>query len=166
MRRSLLPYRLAVVPVFVLALAPGHARERPTVVKGPRAILLYGGPLAAPVVVQTRAATSLFLRALAPDTATAAADTIRGSGTSGTVSVAIFWSPRPFGLPEDTLPAAAYQPLEAADQRGRLYPARGGAPALLVLDVGTGFPSVRRRVTAKAARMLVERGAPVALLLP
>ena len=135
------------------------------VVASPRAILLHGGSLAAPVVLQTRAATSLFLAALAPDTAGAAPDTVRGGATSRTVLVAVFWSPRPFGLPEDTLPATAFHPVHS-DQQGRLYPASRGSPALLVLDPGSGFPPRRSRITARAARMLEERGIPARLLLP
>lgn len=162
---SLLRNRCVLTPVLFLALATGHTPERHTLVKSPRAIVLYGGPLAKPVVIQTRTATSVFLGALVPDTTSATPNTI-GGGTSGTVSVAVFWLPRPFGLPEDTLPAAAFSRVEAADQRGRLYPAGRGAPALLVLDAGSGFPPTRKRLTARAARMLTERGAPVGLLLP
>jgi hypothetical protein len=162
---SLLHYQRALTAVLVLPLAASHSAERHTVVMSPRAVLFYGGPLATPVVLQARAATTFFFAALVRDTS-AAPDTARSTGTSPTVSVAVFWAPRPFGLPEDTLPAAAFRPLEAADQRGRLYPASRGTPALLVIDAGGGFSAARWRMTAKAAGMLAERGAPVRLLLP
>src|SRR5688572_1642733 len=96
---SLLRNQRVLTPVLLLALATGHTPERHTLVKSPRAILLYGETLAQPVVIQTRAATAIFLAALVPDTTSATANSIRDGGTSGTVSVAVFWSPPPFGLP-------------------------------------------------------------------
>lgn len=165
MTRRRLRHRFSLAPVLILALAAGGPPERRPRAS-PRAILFYGGSLPTPVLIQGHAATSLFLGALAPDTAMAASDTIPIQGTAGRVSVAVFWLNRPVGTPEtDTLPVAAFHPFDS-DQRGRLYPAGRRAPALLIIDAGSGFPPARKRVTARAARMLTERGAPVGVLLP
>jgi hypothetical protein len=170
MRMSRVRRVLGLVPIFALGLTGGGAAASRAPVKGPRAILLYGGPLDKPVVVQPRAATAAFLAALIPDTSPAAPNEIptgpAGAGTSGAISVAIFWAPRPFGLPDDTLPVAGFRWPEVADQRGRLYPASRTAPALLVLDASSGFPAARRRVTVTAARLLAERGVPPRLVSP
>jgi hypothetical protein len=87
--------------------------------------------------------------------------------TTGAVSVAIFWSAPPLGLPGDPESAATLRP-EAADQRGHLFPATRTSPALLVLDATspTRFPQVAWRVTPRAARLLSRRGIPARLLAP
>ena len=166
MTRRRLRHRFSLLPALILALAAGPPPDHRSRVASPRAILFYGGPLAAPVVIQGRVATALFLGALVADEATPAADSISSSGPNGQVSVAVFWLSRPFALPEtDTLPVTAFHPFDS-DQKGRLYPARRGKQALLVIDAGSGFPPVRKRVTVRAARMLTERGTPVSVLLP
>jgi hypothetical protein len=165
MTRDRPSHRFTWAPALILALTAGGARESAPHVASPRAILFYGGPLLAPIVIEGRAETSLFLGALVPDRDKSGSDTTPNGGAKGPISIALFWSNRPFGPSEkDTLPIAAFHPFDS-DQRGRLYASNGGKAALIVIHAGSGFPAVRKRMTDRAARMLTERGAPAALLL-
>ncbi len=165
MRLDPLRAHAGLTVALLLALVAGRASEHRALAASPRAILFYGGPLPAPVAIQSRTATAAFLGALEPDAAPAAPDSARRVAGAGAVHVAVFWSASPSWSERDTLPAAAFHPAQS-DQQGRLLPATRGAPAVLVLDAGSGFAPARLRVTARAARMLAERGVPVAMLLP
>jgi hypothetical protein len=159
-------HRFSLATALILALVSGGPTEHHTRVASPRAILFYDGPLRAPVLIQGRVAMSLFLNALTPAEALTDADTIPSRPPDGPVSVAVFWMNRPFGRSEmDTLPVTAFHPFDS-DQRGRLFPSRRGQPALPVIDAGSGFPAARKRMTARAARMLTDRGAAATVLLP
>ena len=144
---------------FMLALLVAGAAVRPAAAAAPRLLMIYGGPLAKPVILDNWAENGSVFGDEMP--------TIKPADLEGRpyLKLALFGGPRWRDYVDAGKPLDALRP-EDANQHGRFYPPFGGAAPLITLDSipGPGWPV--RRVEPRGIAMLVRHDIPMRWELP
>lgn len=147
-----------VAGVVLLVLVTGTT---PALAAGPRVMLVYGPPLAQPVILHDWAENMRLMLAVGED-ATATSGELRRRPFLG---VALFWGMPWVQYAQHGKPLAALRP-EQANQCARFYPAYGRARPLWVFH---GIPgpntSLIRWVSPTGIAILTRHGVPVRLMV-
>jgi hypothetical protein len=124
----------------------------PATAAAPRLIMVYGGPLARPVVLADWWGNLAVITGEAVD--------VRPEGLSARpyLNLALFWGPRWDTYVRDGGSLDALHP-EQANEHARFYPAVGEAPALVESQNIGGL----RRLPPQGAEVLARHGIPVRL---
>ncbi len=147
---------MVLVVLASLALATTTA---PALAKGPRIMLVYGAPLAKPVVMSNWRDNATVMFAAADSTSVMHANLAHRPS----LRVAMFWGLHWMRYMRHHRPLRNVRPAEA-DQFARFYPAYGTRPALFVFDSIPGpYTSLIRRIHAAGLRVLARYGIPIRL---
>lgn len=150
--RRLILLTVLLVAVLVSSINPAFA-------KGPRIMMIYGPPLAKPVLVSNWSDNATIMVA-AHESASLANTRLTGRPS---LRVAMFWGLHWMRYMQHHKPLAAVHPTQA-DQFARFYPAYGTAPALFVFDSIPGpYTSLIRRVGRMGLAVFARYGVPVRL---
>jgi hypothetical protein len=147
---------IIVVGVTLLALT---TISIPVMAAGPRIMIVYGRPLAKPVIVSNWGENETLLVAANDDMSVKHARLkVRPS-----LRVAMFWGMEWVQYMKRHKLLAALHPNQA-NQFARFYPAYGSAPALFVFDSIPGpYTSLIRRIRPEGIAVLARHGIPVRL---
>jgi hypothetical protein len=144
---------LALTALVALAFAS------PTAAAEPRYLMVYGAPLARPVILDDLDENLDFMLAIT-EPAGVGPDALAGRPS---LSLALFWQHQTW---EQYVRAsgslAALRP-EQAEQRGRFYPASGTTEPIVVLDAVPGPGTLVRRVAPQGLAILARHGVPTRL---
>lgn len=151
-----IPRMILLAVLLVVALATSTV---PALAKGPRIMMIYGTPLAKPVVVSNWSDNATIMFA-AHESASLIHARLTGRPS---LRVAMFWGLHWMRYMQHHKPLAAVHPTQA-DQFARFYPAYGTAPALFVFDSIPGpYTSLVCRVGQKGLAVFARYGVPVRL---
>jgi hypothetical protein len=147
-----------VLGVTLLALT---TISTPVMAAGPRIMIVYGRPLATPIIFSNWGENQTLL--------VAANDgmSVKHARLTGRPSlrVAMFWGMEWVQYTKHHKSLAALHPNQA-NQFARFYPAYGSAPALFVFDSIPGpYISLIRRIRPEGIAVLAHHGIPVRLLM-
>ncbi len=145
-----------VVGPILLTLATGVA---PVVAAGPRVLMVYGPPLAKPIILH-HWGENMQLMGAAVDAATVTRAKLKGRPY---LHMALFWGSTWVQYVNQGKPLAALRP-EQANQCTQFYPAYGTASPLMVFDSIPGsYTSLIHRVRPEGIAILARHGIPVRL---
>jgi hypothetical protein len=140
------------LPVVLLVWLSGAL---PVEAAAPRLILVYGPPLAQPVVLDDWQ-ENLTLMVAAAEDAGLSADKLRGRPY---FRLAFFWGPEWTAYVDAGKPLSALRP-EQGNQAGRFYPAVGDAGPVLTFDSIPGPGPLTRRLEPAGVAVLARHGIP------
>jgi len=140
------------LPVVLLAWLSGAL---PVEAAAPRLILVYGPPLAQPVVLDDWQENLTFMVAATED-AGLSADTLRGRPY---FRLAFFWGQEWAAYVDAGKPLSALSP-EQGNQAGSFYPAVGDAGPVLTFDSIPGPGPLTRRLEQAGVAVLARHGIP------
>jgi len=145
-----------IVAVTLLALT---TITTPVMAAGPRIMIVYGRPLAKPVIFSNWGENETLLVA-ANDGMSVKHARLKGRPS---LRVAMFWGMEWVQYMKHHKSLAALHPNQA-DQFARFYPAYGSSPALFVFDNIPGpYTSLIRRIRPEGIAVLARHGIPVRL---
>ena len=149
-----MPYRAhnrSRLPAVILATAILPTWAGIVEAAGPRFIMIYGGTLSKPVILDNWQENIEIMHAVAEG------DEVPAKELSSRpyFELAFFSGSYWVRYAEDGKPTNALHP-DSADQRGRFYPAVAGAPPILAYDVG-----LAHRVGPRGLAILSRHGVPV-----
>jgi len=152
--------RRTFLALGVAALAVA-ALTSPALAKGPRILMVYGSPLAKPIIVNNWANNEKLMFAITDDMSVQHAH-LRGRPY---FRLALFWRETWDQYMKHHKPSTALHPNQA-DQFARFYPAYGASRPLFVLDSIPGpYTSLVRRIRPAGLAVLRRYGVPVRLPL-
>lgn len=149
--------RTIVTVGFALLVVSGAVT--PAVAAGPRIMIVYGKPLAKPVIFSNWGENETLLVSVNDDMSVGQARLARRPF----LRVAMFWGPAWIQYMKHHATAHGLRPNEA-NQLARFYPAYGTAPALFMFDSIPGpYRTLIRRIRPAGVAVLAHQGIPVRL---
>lgn len=140
---------------FPVVLLAWLSAALPVEAAAPRLILVYGPPLAQPVVLDDWQ-ENLTLMVAATEDAGLSADKLRGRPY---FRLAFFWGQEWAAYVDAGKPLSALRP-EQGNQAGRFYPAIGDAGPVLTFDSIPGTGPLTRRLEQAGVAVLARHGIP------
>jgi hypothetical protein len=152
-----------MMSIGLLGAALGTGADAPVRRAAPWAIMIHGSLVEKPITLSSWHENLRLMLAISPGIRTRTS-TLEGRAY---IDMALFWGPEWKHLADSPEAVARLRP-DQASQYGRLYPARGNAPAVVVLDAPSPnemmLSSVKVRVLEREGLAVLEKyGIPVRL---
>lgn len=150
--------RYRVPLALTLALLIGTALVSPVLAAAPRIIMIYGPPLAQPIVLSDWVENGRFMGSITEGS------NITSEELTGRpyLELAFFWGAEWDQYVKEGKPLAALRP-EQANQHGRFYPAFNHAASVVRFDSIPGPGPLTRRIDLTGIEILARYGIPTRL---
>ena len=153
-----------VMAVGLLGAGIGTEGNAPARRAAPWAIMIHGSLVERPITMSSWHENHRLMLAISPGIRTRTS-TLEGRAF---IDMALFWGPEWAHLADSPEAVARLRP-DQASQHGRLYPARGNSPAVVVLDLPSPnemmLASVKVRVVEREGLAVLEKyGVPVRVM--